>query len=236
MKKKAELDGIALPDDVAIYLATNIKSNVRELEGAAASAWRRFAGLQEQPITIDFAKETLKNFLTQAAHSLTVEAVQKEVASYFNVKLADLRARSATRRSRGRAQIAMYLARKLCKASYPELGAALRRQGPHDRAVGLPEDRSSWSRPTPRRGTRSKSSSATVAVIACLSSETSCARFCPCRLWMQPVGERLWVRVKNSTCGICGPLRKQDAHVQTHRTFASNITVDGSSYPHFHRH
>ncbi len=121
LKKKAEMDGIALPDDVAIYLATNIKSNVRELEGLLIRV-AAFAGLQEQPITIEFAKETLKNFLTQAAHSLTVDAVQKEVANYFNVKLTDLKSPKRHQAIARPRQIAMYLARKLCKASYPELG------------------------------------------------------------------------------------------------------------------
>jgi chromosomal replication initiator protein len=121
LKKKAEMDGIALPDDVAIYLATNIKSNVRELEGLLIRV-AAFAGLQEQPITIEFAKETLKNFLTQAAHSLTVEAVQKEVANYFNVKLTDLKSPKRHQAIARPRQIAMYLARKLCKASYPDLG------------------------------------------------------------------------------------------------------------------
>jgi chromosomal replication initiator protein len=121
LKKKADLDQIALPDDVAIYLATNIKSNVRELEGLLIRV-AAFASLQEQPITIEFAKETLKNFLTQASHSLTVEAVQKEVANYFNVKLADLKSPKRHQAIARPRQIAMYLARKLCKASYPELG------------------------------------------------------------------------------------------------------------------
>jgi chromosomal replication initiator protein len=121
LKKKAEMDGINLPDDVAIYLATNIKSNVRELEGLLIRV-AAFAGLQEQSITIEFAKETLKNFLTQAAHSLTVEAVQKEVANYFNVKLTDLKSPKRHQAIARPRQIAMYLARKLCKASYPELG------------------------------------------------------------------------------------------------------------------
>ena len=121
LKKKADMDEIELPDDVAIYLATNIKSNVRELEGLLIRV-AAFAGLQEQPITIEFAKETLKNFLTQAAHSLTVEAVQKEVANYFNVKLADLKSPKRHQAIARPRQIAMYLARKLCKASYPELG------------------------------------------------------------------------------------------------------------------
>jgi chromosomal replication initiator protein len=121
LKKKAEMDDINLPDDVAIYLATNIKSNVRELEGLLIRV-AAFAGLQEQAITIEFAKETLKNFLTQAAHSLTVEAVQKEVANYFNVKLTDLKSPKRHQAIARPRQIAMYLARKLCKASYPELG------------------------------------------------------------------------------------------------------------------
>jgi chromosomal replication initiator protein len=121
LKKKAEMDDIALPDEVAHYLAANIKSNVRELEGLLIRV-AAFAGLQEQPITIDFAKETLKNFLTQAAHSLTVEAVQKEVANYFNVKLADLKSPKRHQAIARPRQIAMYLARKLCKASYPDLG------------------------------------------------------------------------------------------------------------------
>jgi chromosomal replication initiator protein len=121
LKKKAELDDIPLPDDVAVYLATNIKSNVRELEGLLLRV-AAFAGLQEQPITIEFAKETLKNFLTQASHSLTVEAVQKEVANYFNVKLTDLKSPKRHQAIARPRQIAMYLARKLCKASYPELG------------------------------------------------------------------------------------------------------------------
>jgi chromosomal replication initiator protein len=121
LKKKAELDEIPLTDEVATYLATNIKSNVRELEGLLLRV-AAFASLQEQAITIDFAKDTLKNFLTQAAHSLTVEAVQKEVASYFNVKLADLKSPKRHQAIARPRQIAMYLARKLCKASYPELG------------------------------------------------------------------------------------------------------------------
>jgi chromosomal replication initiator protein len=121
LKKKAEMDDINLPDDVAIYLATNIKSNVRELEGLLIRV-AAFSGLQEQPITIEFAKETLKNFLTQAAHSLTVEAVQKEVANYFNVKLTDMKSAKRHQAIARPRQIAMYLSRKLCKASYPELG------------------------------------------------------------------------------------------------------------------
>ena len=122
LKKKADLDDIDLPNDVAIYLATHIKSNVRELEGLLIRV-AAFAGLQDQAITVDFAKETLKNFLSQSAHALTVEAVQKEVAAYFNVKLSDMKSAKRHQAIARPRQIAMYLARKLCKVSYPELGS-----------------------------------------------------------------------------------------------------------------
>jgi chromosomal replication initiator protein len=121
LRKKAALEEIPLPDEVATYLAANIKSNVRELEGLLRRV-HAFAELQNQQITTEFARETLKNFLSQAAHSLTVEAVQKEVASYFGVKLADLKSPRRHQTIARPRQIAMYLARKLCKSSYPELG------------------------------------------------------------------------------------------------------------------
>lgn len=121
LQKKAEYDKIDLPLDVAHYLAAHIKSNVRELEGLLIRV-AAFASLQQRPITVDFAQETLKNFLTQASSTLTVEAIQKEVANYFNIKIADLKSQKRHQTVARPRQIAMYLARKLCKASYPELG------------------------------------------------------------------------------------------------------------------
>ena len=121
LKKKAELDQMELPDDVAAYLATHIKSNVRELEGLLIRV-AAFASLQNQQITVEFTKETLKNFLSQASHALTVETVQKEVAAYFNVKVADLKSPKRHQAIARPRQIAMFLARKLCQVSYPELG------------------------------------------------------------------------------------------------------------------
>ena len=121
LAKKAEYDSIDLPSDVAYYLAANIKSNVRELEGLLIRV-AAFASLQQRPITVEFAQETLKNFLSQASATLTVEAVQKEVANYFNVKIADLKGQKRHQTIARPRQIAMYLSRKLCKASYPELG------------------------------------------------------------------------------------------------------------------
>ena len=121
LEKKAALDKIDLSKDVAIFLATHIKSNVRELEGLLIRV-AAFASLKQQPITVEFARETLRNFLSQASESLTIEVVQKEVANYFNLKPADLKSGKRHQLVARPRQIAMYLARKLVKASYPELG------------------------------------------------------------------------------------------------------------------
>ena len=121
LQKKAELDQIALPNDVALFLATHIKSNVRELEGLLIRV-AAFASLQQRPITIEFAQDTLCNFLTQSTAHLSVESVQREVANYFGVKITDLKGTSRQTSVTRPRQVAMYLARKLCKASFPELG------------------------------------------------------------------------------------------------------------------
>jgi chromosomal replication initiator protein len=121
LSKKAEFDKIDLPDEVAYYLAAHIKSNVRELEGLLIRV-AAFASLQQQPITIEFVQETLKNFLSQSSANLTIEAIQKEVANYFNIKIADLKGSSRLASVTRPRQMAMYLGRKLCKASFPELG------------------------------------------------------------------------------------------------------------------
>ena len=208
LKKKAEIDDIDLPDDVAIYLATNIKSNVRELEGLLIRV-AAFAGLQEQPITIEFAKETLKNFLTQAAHSLTVEAVQKEVANYFNVKLADLKSPKRHQAIARPRQIAMYLARKLCKASYPELG---QRFGGKDHTTVLSACRKIESLvadrpqdPPHRRGARAPS-------FPVANTRAGC-------------GKNRWIRSVDANCAISpspvhnSRLCKNSTHRHAHRGF-----------------
>jgi chromosomal replication initiator protein len=121
LKKKAEMEHIPLPDDVALYLATNIKSNVRELEGSLIRL-AALASLKQADISVDFASETLKQFLSQASASLTIEAIQKEVASYFNLKVADLRSSKRHKAVARPRQIAMFLCRKLTDSSFPEIG------------------------------------------------------------------------------------------------------------------
>ncbi len=121
LKKKAEEEHIDLPDEVAFYIATNIKSNVRELEGSLIRL-AAFASLQQKEITLEIAKETLKHFLSHSISNLSVESIQKEVSGYFSLKISDLkgaRRHKAVARPR---QIAMYLSRKLTNSSYPDIG------------------------------------------------------------------------------------------------------------------
>jgi chromosomal replication initiator protein len=122
VKRKAETDGVTLPDDAAVYLATHIKSNVRELEGALLRLAAR-AAFQNQPITLELAKEALQKLIALAPTGLTIEAIQREVSSYFDVKLHDLKGPKRHRAVAHPRMIAMFLCRKLTSMSYPEIGS-----------------------------------------------------------------------------------------------------------------
>lgn len=121
LRKKAEAENICLPDDVAFHLATQIKSNVRELEGSLIRL-AAVASIQRTEITVPFAQATLKTLLAPATSHLSIETIQKEVASYFNLKLADLKGAKRHKAVARPRQIAMYLSRHLTSASFPEIG------------------------------------------------------------------------------------------------------------------
>lgn len=121
LHKKAELEKITLPDDVALFLASHVRSNVRELEGLLIRVVA-CASLEQRPITVPFVQETLCDFLGQTSVGLTVEAVQRGVANYFGVRTLDLSSGSRSAAITRPRQIAMYLARELCKCSFPEIG------------------------------------------------------------------------------------------------------------------
>ena len=106
---------------MALYLANNIKSNVRELEGSLIRL-AAFASLQNAEITVEFARETLRNVLSQVTASLNVETIQKEVAAYFGIKVADLKSQKRHKAVARPRQVAMYLCRKLVGSSFPEIG------------------------------------------------------------------------------------------------------------------
>ena len=122
IKHKAELEHIDLPDDVALSVATRFRSNVRELEGALVQLSAR-ASLMGCPITKDVAEEILKTIASPAPVGMSVEAIQREVASYFDVKLHDLKGPKRHRAVSHPRLIAMYLSRLLTQLSYPEIGS-----------------------------------------------------------------------------------------------------------------
>jgi chromosomal replication initiator protein len=120
---KGEAAGVKLGQDVALFIAKRIRSNVRELEGALRRviANSRFTG---QPITLDFTKEALRDLLTLQARLITIENIQKTVADYFNVRVADLLSERRSRSVARPRQIAMALAKELTSHSLPEIGDA----------------------------------------------------------------------------------------------------------------
>lgn len=121
IKSKAEREGVAIPDDVAMYLGSAVRTNVRDLEGAFARLTAR-ASFDDAPITLALAKDALRGFLPEAPAGLTIEAIQREVANYFNVKLVDLKGPRRHRAISHPRAIAMYLARHLTAMSFPEIG------------------------------------------------------------------------------------------------------------------
>ena len=121
LQNKAAQRGTTIPDDVAEYIAKHAKKNVRELEGALGRI-HAFAGLQGEPISMELAIRTFKDVLGEPPKRMTVEHVLKTVADHFKLKPADLKSKRRQRAFSHPRQIAMYLARKITQASYPEIG------------------------------------------------------------------------------------------------------------------
>jgi chromosomal replication initiator protein len=121
LRKKAEQNSIALPDDVALFIANHITSNIRELEGSLIRLGA-YASLGAREITVDFARETLKDLLASGERTITVEEIKREVASFFGVKVADLASKRRTQDFVHPRQIAMYLCRQLTSSSLPAIG------------------------------------------------------------------------------------------------------------------
>jgi chromosomal replication initiator protein len=123
LKKKAELEGVLLDDEVAFYVAKHLRSNVRELEGALKKvlAYSAFHGRE---IALDLAKEALKDVIGSVNRQITVDNIQKTVADYFKIKVADLFSKKRTRVIVRPRQIAMWLTKNLTSQSYPSIGEA----------------------------------------------------------------------------------------------------------------
>ncbi len=121
LKKKAENEAVPLPDNVALYIADKIKSNIRELEGSLIRLIA-FASLTGAEITVPLAQKVLKNVLMTDDRTVTIEMIQKSVADFFKLKLSDLKSRNNSKSIAKPRQIAMYLCKQLTKASLPEIG------------------------------------------------------------------------------------------------------------------
>lgn len=121
LMSKAELTRVNLPQEVAFFIAKHIQSNVRELEGALKRviANSQFTG---QPITVEFAREALKDLLILQAKLVTIENIQKTVADYYKVKVSELMSKRRTRSVARPRQMAMALAKELTSHSLPEIG------------------------------------------------------------------------------------------------------------------
>jgi chromosomal replication initiator protein len=121
LQKKAEQEKVTLPTDVALYVASNIRSNVRELEGALIRLVAH-SSLIGAEITLPYAQQVLKNFIDSQARKVTIESIQKAVAEQFGLRLAEIKAKNNSRAIVYPRQIAMYLAKHLTEASLPEIG------------------------------------------------------------------------------------------------------------------
>lgn len=121
VKKKSEEEGINLKEEVIMFLASNIKNNIRELEGCLIRVGA-FASLYSSEITLDFTKKVLKDLISQDSKTITVDFIQKIVANYYNLKVSDLKAAKKVKSIALPRQIAMYLCRILTQASFPVIG------------------------------------------------------------------------------------------------------------------
>jgi chromosomal replication initiator protein len=123
LKKKAEAMQVVLGDDVAFLIAKNLRSNVRELEGALNRVIA-FAGFHGREINIDVAKEALKDVIGAHNRQITFELIQKYVADYYKIKVSEMYSQKRTRAIARPRQVAMWLARELTPHSLPEIGEA----------------------------------------------------------------------------------------------------------------
>ena len=122
LRKKAEIDAIAVPDEVTQYIAQRISSNIRELEGAL-SRLRAHAEMQRTSISIDLAIEVLKEILPQARiRPVTIPGIQRAVAEFFGIRIEEMKAKRRTKGVAFPRQVAMYLSRELTDASLPRIG------------------------------------------------------------------------------------------------------------------
>ncbi|HKW00436.1 MAG TPA: chromosomal replication initiator protein DnaA [Vicinamibacterales bacterium] len=121
LKRKSESEGVPLPDDVALYIAGRIKSNIRELEGSLVRLLA-YASLTGKELSMTLAQEVLRDVLRHEEKAVTIDMIQKFVAEYYQLKLVDLKSRNNSKSVAMPRQVAMYLCKSLTSASLPEIG------------------------------------------------------------------------------------------------------------------
>jgi chromosomal replication initiator protein len=121
LRRKAESEDVPLPDNVALYIAGRIKSNIRELEGSLIRLLA-YASLTGREITMALAQEVLRDVLKHEDKIVTIETIQRFVADYYQLKLVELRSRNNSKSVAMPRQVAMYLCKSLTNASLPEIG------------------------------------------------------------------------------------------------------------------
>ena len=121
LKKKAEAEAVPLPDNVALFIAGKIKSNIRELEGSLIRLIA-YASLTSRELSVPLAQEVLAGILDHDARTVTIEVIQKHVADYYQLKVTELKSRNNAKSVSMPRQVAMYLCKTLTPASLPEIG------------------------------------------------------------------------------------------------------------------
>ncbi len=121
LRKKARLDNLLVPNEVMVFIANKIKSNIRELEGALIRVVA-FSTLTGKPITVELAAEALKDIIDSKPKQISIALIQEVVAEYFKLKIEDFKAKKRTKAVAYPRQIAMYLSRELTDASLPKIG------------------------------------------------------------------------------------------------------------------
>jgi len=123
LKKKAERNSVALPDDALYFIAEKIKTNIRELEGALIKVVA-YSSMENKPVTLDSTKDILKDILAEGDKKISVDRIQKKVAGYFDIKVSEMKAKKRHKEIVYPRQIAMYLTRELTTLTLPDIGAS----------------------------------------------------------------------------------------------------------------
>ena len=121
LKKKSEMEGVPLPDNVALYIAGRIRSNIRDLEGSLIRLIA-YASLTGTEVSLPLAQDVLRDLLETDSEKVTIDMVQKFVANYYQLRISDMKSRNNSRTVTLPRQIAMYLSKTLTNNSLPQIG------------------------------------------------------------------------------------------------------------------